>query len=180
MTPKITDLMRRRLEQVEAQWNASGQLDEGQISFLFRLAAASFSAKDEAYELKLAAAGGEDVPGSANCVAAADVTRWREEGVKRERAQDARFARLRIAFHDAIRRPLGVTPDSGAEFYEPRMADEAEERRRLARVGGRHAYQPHKLYPHFCGQCGYPEREALMHLPAASTGSDQKGGSSAA
>lgn len=38
--------------------------------------------------------------------------------------------RLRIAFHDATRRPLGVTPDSGAEFYDQRMADEAEERRR--------------------------------------------------
>ncbi|WP_342163009.1 hypothetical protein [Methylobacterium sp. SD21] len=37
--------------------------------------------------------------------------------------------RLRIAFHDATRRPLGVTPDSGAEFYDQRMADEAEERR---------------------------------------------------
>ncbi|MFB0492004.1 hypothetical protein ABIE45_004590 [Methylobacterium sp. OAE515] len=40
----------------------------------------------------------------------------------------ARFARLLIAFHDAIRRPLGVTPDSGAEFYDPRMADKAEAR----------------------------------------------------
>ena len=104
MTPKINDLTRRRLEQTEAQWNATGHLDEGQISFLFRLATASFSAKDEAYELKLAAAGGEDVPGSANNVTAADVTRWREEGVQRERSQDARFARLRIAFHDAVAR----------------------------------------------------------------------------
>ena len=41
----------------------------------------------------------------------------------------AENARLRIAFHDAIRRPLGVTPDSGAEFYDARMADEAEARR---------------------------------------------------
>jgi|GEM_PF-3049421 len=46
------------------------------------------------------------------------------------------FERLLIAFHDAIRRPLGVTPDSGAEFYDPRMADEAEAR--LAQ-GGRTA-----------------------------------------
>lgn len=97
----------------------------------------------------------------------------------RIRSAEARAARLRIAFHDAIRRPLGVTPDSGAEFYDPRMADEAEERRRLARPVGRHVYQPHKLYPH-CAQCGYPEREALMHLPAAPSGSEQKGGDSAA
>ena len=41
----------------------------------------------------------------------------------------AENARLLVAFHDAIRRPLGVTPDSGAEFYDPRMADEAEARR---------------------------------------------------
>ncbi|XYD08867.1 hypothetical protein R1A27_28665 [Methylobacterium sp. NMS12] len=92
----------------------------------------------------------------------------------------AENARLRIAFHDAIRRPLGVTPDSGAEFYDPRMADEAEERRRLARLGGRHPYQPHKLYPHLCGQCGYPEREALMHLPTATARSEQQGGAGAA
>ncbi|AWB21191.1 hypothetical protein DA075_09930 [Methylobacterium currus] len=42
---------------------------------------------------------------------------------------EAENARLRIALHDAIRRPLGVTPDSAVEFYSPRMADEAEARR---------------------------------------------------
>lgn len=42
---------------------------------------------------------------------------------------EAENARLRIAFHDAIRRPLGVTPDSGTEFYDQRMADEAEQKR---------------------------------------------------
>ncbi|GJD63790.1 zinc finger-like domain-containing protein [Methylobacterium frigidaeris] len=42
---------------------------------------------------------------------------------------EAENARLRIAIHDAIRRPLGVTPDSAVEFYSPRMADEAEARR---------------------------------------------------
>lgn len=44
----------------------------------------------------------------------------------------AAIDRLRIAFHDAIRRPLGVTPDSGAEFYDQRLADEAEARRSSA------------------------------------------------
>lgn len=44
-------------------------------------------------------------------------------------ATEARFARLLIAFHDATRRPLGVTPDSGAEFYGHRLAEEAEARR---------------------------------------------------
>lgn len=41
----------------------------------------------------------------------------------------ARYDRLLIAFHDATRRPLGVTPDSGAGFYDQRMAEEAEARR---------------------------------------------------
>lgn len=44
-------------------------------------------------------------------------------------ALEAENARIRIAFHDAIRRPLGATPDSGTEFYDQRMADEAEARR---------------------------------------------------
>ena len=109
-----------------------------------------------------------------------DIEAHGEAVMQRILAAEAARDRLLIAFHDAIRRPLGVTPDSGADFYDPRMADEAEERRRLARAGGRHPYQPHKLYPHFCGQCGYPEREALMHLPAASGRSDQKGGGDAA
>lgn len=47
---------------------------------------------------------------------------------------EAENARLRIALHDAIRRPMGVTPDSAAEFYSQRMADEAEARRQ--RMGG--------------------------------------------
>lgn len=49
------------------------------------------------------------------------------------RDREAEIERLKIAFHDAIRRPLGVTPDSGAEFYDHRMADQAEERRAEAR-----------------------------------------------
>ena len=50
--------------------------------------------------------------------AQAEVDRLREENRK-----------LRIAFHDAIRRPMGVTPDSGAEFFDQRMVEEAERRR---------------------------------------------------
>jgi hypothetical protein len=46
MTPKITDLTNRRLEQVEAQWNASGRLDEGQIAFLIGLAKAFVGSAD--------------------------------------------------------------------------------------------------------------------------------------
>ena len=43
---------------------------------------------------------------------------------------------LLIAFHEAIRRPLDVTPDSGAEFYDPRIADVAKARRSSASVSG--------------------------------------------
>jgi len=46
-----------------------------------------------------------------------------------EYVSKAKFDRLLTAFHDATRRPMGVTPDSGLEFYDWRMADEAEARR---------------------------------------------------
>ena len=39
------------------------------------------------------------------------------------------FARMLVALHDAIRRPLGVVPKSAEEFYREDMAREAEERR---------------------------------------------------
>lgn len=46
MTPVIYDLTSRRLEQVERQWTATGQLDEGQISFLIGLAKAFVGSAD--------------------------------------------------------------------------------------------------------------------------------------
>ncbi len=49
-----------------------------------------------------------------------------EDEIARLRAEKER---LLIALHDAIRRPMGVTPDSAVEFYSHRMADEAEARR---------------------------------------------------
>jgi hypothetical protein len=63
-----------------------------------------------------------------------DIRSGSGDGIIREQSTriaelEAEYDRLRVAFHDAIRRPLGVTPDSGAEFYDPRMADEAEARR---------------------------------------------------
>lgn len=36
---------------------------------------------------------------------------------------------LRIALHDAIRRPMGVVPASADEFYSVEEADRAEKRR---------------------------------------------------
>jgi hypothetical protein len=42
-------------------------------------------------------------------------------------AAEAEVARLRIALHDAIRRPLGVVPESAVEFYSYTMAEQAEE-----------------------------------------------------
>ncbi|BAQ44343.1 hypothetical protein [Methylobacterium aquaticum] len=54
--------------------------------------------------------------------------------IEREEALRQENRRLRVALHDAIRRPLGVTPDSAVEFYDQRQADEAEARR----AGGGH------------------------------------------
>lgn len=51
------------------------------------------AAARDAYEVKLAAAGGEDAPGAANCVTPADVRRWREEDAKRVREADAARAK---------------------------------------------------------------------------------------
>jgi chromosome segregation ATPase len=50
--------------------------------------------EDENHALKLAAAGGEDVPGSASMVTPADVEQWRVEALARERRLEAEVARL--------------------------------------------------------------------------------------
>lgn len=55
------------------------------------------AAEQLAYDLKYAAAGGEDVPGSANAVTVADVDRWRNEAEARERAAEAKLDRMRQA-----------------------------------------------------------------------------------
>ena len=44
-------------------------------------------------------------------------------------ALHADIAQLKIALHDAIRRPMGVVPASADQFYSPAMAEEAEHRR---------------------------------------------------
>ena len=41
----------------------------------------------------------------------------------------ADIAQLKIALHDAIRRPMGVVPASADDFYSPAEADAAERRR---------------------------------------------------
>lgn len=45
---------------------------------------------------------------------------------------EAEREQMLTAIHDAIRRPLGVVPDSAVPFFDPRRADEAETRRRVA------------------------------------------------
>ena len=37
---------------------------------------------------------------------------------------------LTIALHDAIRRPMGVIPESAVDFYDREKAERAEDRRR--------------------------------------------------
>jgi len=54
---------------------------------------------DEIYEIKLAAAGGEDVPGSANAVTAKDIVRWQKDSAGLIAAQAAEIARLREALN---------------------------------------------------------------------------------
>lgn len=39
------------------------------------------------------------------------------------------ISELTTALHDAIRRPMGVVPDSALKFYDQKEADKAEERR---------------------------------------------------
>jgi hypothetical protein len=51
-------------------------------------------AEAQAYELKLAAAGGEDAPGSANAVTVADVERWQKEHEATVRELSARANRI--------------------------------------------------------------------------------------
>ena len=41
----------------------------------------------------------------------------------------AENARLCLALHDAIRRPMGIVPDSAVEFYSQEEAEKAEVRR---------------------------------------------------
>jgi len=54
------------------------------------LAAEALKAAEKlAYDLKYAAAGGEDVPGSAHAVTVADVDRWRRDAEGRAKLADA-------------------------------------------------------------------------------------------
>lgn len=51
-----------------------------------------------------------------------------DDAIERVKAENEA---LRIALHDAIRRPMGVVPASADPFYSPAMADEAEAIRAL-------------------------------------------------
>lgn len=51
--------------------------------------------REELYEIKLAAAGGEDAPGAANMVRAKDVERWTKELWRRVRDGETEIERLR-------------------------------------------------------------------------------------
>ena len=51
-----------------------------------------------------------------------------DDAIERVKAENEA---LRIALHDAIRRPMGVVPASADQLYSPAMADEAETIRAL-------------------------------------------------
>lgn len=65
------------------------------LAALQQVTAERDEARDLAYELKLAAAGGEDVPGSANLVTVEDVRRWRDEDARFVSTATSELARLR-------------------------------------------------------------------------------------
>ncbi|MCY1644773.1 Thoeris anti-defense Tad2 family protein [Methylorubrum sp. SL192] len=106
MTPANPDALAFRDDLVRAISNGSfGKHYEAANAFmashvaplladLQRVTAERDAAREESYDLKLAAAGGEDVPGSANLVTAEDVRRWRDEETRALRAAEARAAQL--------------------------------------------------------------------------------------
>ena len=76
-------------------------------------------------------------PGNVQIYPVVALEEWDGEGTP-EKLQaridqlEAEREHMLTAIHDAIRRPLGVVPDSAVPFFEPRRADEAELRRRVA------------------------------------------------
>jgi hypothetical protein len=83
------DRLRERAEAAESKlaaietcgcsWDAKADVCEHHSPALAAALERAEKAEAEAYELKLAAAGGEDAPGSANAVTVADVQRWQKE-----------------------------------------------------------------------------------------------------
>ena len=74
----------------------------------------------------------------------------------------ANFARFRDrAFiaraRNSLRRAL-------RELMERREAESAQKTAARGSVST-HRYSPHRRYPWFCGECGYPEHERLKHHP---------------
>lgn len=94
---------------------------------LARVTAERDEAREEAYDLKLAAAGGEDVPGSANLVTAEDVRRWRDEETRALAAAEARAAQLQAEVEAKDRAILLLFPFVDYAAVEGLMFVETED-----------------------------------------------------
>lgn len=70
--------------------------------------------REELYEIKLAAAGGEDAPGAANMVRAKDVERWTKELWRRVRDGETEIERLREALREIAE---GDRPYNDKQFH---------------------------------------------------------------
>lgn len=99
----------------------------GPLAPLLARATAAEAERDEALAQLHEALHGEEAEGVLQGIKVMAAARDTAEATLREK--EAEIERLKIAFHDATRQPLGVIPDSGAEFYNPWMADDAEVRR---------------------------------------------------
>lgn len=87
--------------------------------------------RDEAYALKLAAAGGEDAPGSAVLVTADDVRRWRDEEVRSLRAAEACAAQLQAEVEALRAERASLRADANALGARLGNASQYDDRRVL-------------------------------------------------
>ncbi|MBK3406247.1 hypothetical protein H0176_23750 [Methylorubrum populi] len=93
------------------------------LAALQQVTAERDEARDLAYELKLAAAGGEDVPGSANLVTVEDVRRWRDEDARFVSTATSELARLR-AEGEAKDRALKAKAEEQVAYWRERQRAE--------------------------------------------------------
>jgi hypothetical protein len=112
-----------------AQYTVYGPLAQAIQAMLDQQAARIAELEGETYELKYAAAGGEDAPRAANAVTVADVERWRRENEATMREALGRAEKAEAERDAAIR----------ALSKEGRLRGEAEARADAAWVAGRDA-----------------------------------------
>jgi hypothetical protein len=58
-----------------------------------------------------------------------NIYEWGQDLEKKLEEERQKTTRLLTALHDAIRRPMGVIPQSADEFYSAELSRQAEQRR---------------------------------------------------